>query len=34
VEKPDERSQLEIPRRGWEDDIKIDLLEMVWRGMD
>jgi len=34
VEELDERSQLEIPRRRWEDVIKIDLLEMVLGGMD
>jgi hypothetical protein len=32
VEKLDGRSQLVIPRPRWEDDIKIDLLEMVWGG--
>jgi hypothetical protein len=34
MEKLDGRSQLEIPRRRWEDDIKTDLLEMVWGGTD
>jgi hypothetical protein len=34
VEKLDGKSQLETPRRRCEDDIKIDLLEMVWEGMD
>jgi hypothetical protein len=33
VEKPEERSQLGSLRRRWEDDIKMDLLEVEW-GMD
>jgi hypothetical protein len=32
VEKLDGRGQLVMPRPRWEDDIKIDLLEMVWGG--
>jgi hypothetical protein len=28
------RRPLERPRRRWEDNIKIDLQEVGWRGMD
>jgi hypothetical protein len=34
VEKPEGRRPLGRPRRRWEDNIKIDLLEVGWRGMD
>jgi hypothetical protein len=35
VLKPEEESPLRIPRRGWEDNIKMDLQEVgcgVWPG--
>jgi hypothetical protein len=34
VGKPEGRRPLERPRRRWEDNIKMDLLEVGWRGMD
>ena len=34
VGKPEGKRPLGIPRRRWEDNIKIDLQEMIWRGMD
>jgi hypothetical protein len=34
VGKPDGRRPLERPRRRWEDNIKMDLREVGWRGMD
>jgi hypothetical protein len=34
VGKPEGRRPLERPRRRWEDDIKMDLREVVWGGMD
>jgi hypothetical protein len=34
VEKPEEKRPLERPRRGWVDDIKMDLREIGWGGMD
>jgi hypothetical protein len=34
VGKPEGRSSLERPRRRWEDNIKMDLREVVWRGVD
>ena len=33
VEKPEGRMPLERPRSRWEDDIKMDLLDVEW-GMD
>jgi hypothetical protein len=33
VEKPEERVQLGRLRRSWEDNIKIDLREVGWRGI-
>ena len=32
--KPEGKRPLGRPRRRWEDDIKIDLQEVGWRGMD
>jgi hypothetical protein len=34
VGKPEGRIPLERPRRRWEDNIKIDLREVGWGGMD
>ena len=34
VGKPEGKRPLGRPRRRWEDDIKIDLQEVGWRGMD
>jgi hypothetical protein len=34
VRRPEGRQQLRRPRRIWEDNIKIDLQEGGWRGMD
>jgi hypothetical protein len=34
VGKPEGRRPLERPRRGWMDNIIIDLRERVWSGMD
>jgi hypothetical protein len=34
VEKPEGRRPLERPRRRWEDNIKMDLREVGWGGMD
>jgi hypothetical protein len=36
VGKPERRRTLGIPRRRWEDNIKMDLREMVWgeHGLD
>jgi hypothetical protein len=34
VGKPEERRPLGIPRRRWVDNIKMDLLEIVWGGVD
>jgi len=34
VGKPEGKIPLGIPRRGWEDNIKIDLLEVGFCGMD
>ena len=34
VGKPEERRPLGRPRRRWEDNIKMDLQELGWRGMD
>jgi hypothetical protein len=34
VGKPEEKRQLGRPRRRWEDNIKMDLTETGWDGMD
>jgi hypothetical protein len=34
VGKPEGKRQLGRPRRGWEDNIKMDLKEIGWGGMD
>jgi hypothetical protein len=34
VGKPEGRKALERPRRRWEDNIKMDLREVGWEGMD
>jgi hypothetical protein len=34
VGKPEEKRPLGRPRRTWEDNIKIDLREKGWGGMD
>jgi hypothetical protein len=34
VGKPEEKRPLGIPRRRWEDNIKIDLREIEWGRMD
>jgi hypothetical protein len=34
VGKPEGKRPLGIPRRMWEDNIKMDLREIVWSGMD
>jgi hypothetical protein len=34
VGKPEGRRPLERPRRRWEDNIKMDLPEVGWGGMD
>jgi hypothetical protein len=34
VGRPEGRRPLGRPRRRWEDNIKIDLQEVVWEGMD
>jgi hypothetical protein len=34
VGKPEGRRPLGIPRRTWEDNIKMDLQEVGWGGMD
>jgi hypothetical protein len=34
VGKPEEIRQLEKPRHRWENNIKIDLREVEWGGMD
>jgi hypothetical protein len=34
VGKPEERRPLGTPRRRWEDNIKMDLREVGWGGMD
>jgi hypothetical protein len=33
VGKPEGKRPLEIPRRRWVDNIKMDLREIVWDGM-
>jgi hypothetical protein len=34
VGKPEGRRPLTRPRRRWEDNIKMDLREVGWRGID
>jgi hypothetical protein len=34
VGKPEGRRPLETPKRRWEDNIKMDLREVGWGGMD
>jgi hypothetical protein len=34
VGKPEGKRPLGRPRRRWEDNIKVDLLEMGWSGVD
>jgi hypothetical protein len=34
VRKPEGKRRLGRPRRRWEDNIKMDLREIVWGGMD
>jgi hypothetical protein len=34
VEKPERRRQLGRPRRRWEDNIKMDLREVEWGGLE
>jgi hypothetical protein len=34
VGKPEGKRPLRRPRRRWEDDIKMDLREIGWGGMD
>jgi hypothetical protein len=34
VGKPERRRPLEIPRPRWEDNIRMDLREIGWSGMD
>jgi hypothetical protein len=34
VEKPERKRPLARRRLGWEDKIKMDLQDVVWRGMD
>jgi hypothetical protein len=34
VENPEGKRPLGRPRRSWEDNIKIDLLEIGWGGVD
>ena len=34
VGRPEGRRPLGRPKRGWEDNIKMDLQEMEWGGMD
>jgi hypothetical protein len=34
VGKPEEKKPLGRPRRRWEDNIKMDLREIGWDGMD
>jgi hypothetical protein len=32
--KPEEKRQLGRPRHKWENNIKMDLREIIWGGMD
>jgi len=34
VQKPKEKRQLRRPKRGWEDNTKMDLQELGWKGVD
>jgi hypothetical protein len=34
VVKPEEKKSLGIPRRRWEDNIRMDLREIRWSGID
>jgi hypothetical protein len=34
VEKPEGRRPVGKPRRGWEDNIKMDLRDIGWYGLD
>jgi hypothetical protein len=34
VRKPEEKRQLGGPRRGWEDNIRKNIREIRWEGMD
>jgi hypothetical protein len=34
VEKPEGKRPIAIPRRRWKDNIKMDLREIRWGGMD
>jgi hypothetical protein len=34
VEEPERKRSLEIPRRRWEDNIRMDLKEIRWGGVD
>jgi hypothetical protein len=34
VGKPEEETPLGTPRRRWEDNIRMDLRDMGWGGMD
>jgi hypothetical protein len=34
VRRLEGKSPLERPRHRWEDNIKMDLMEVRWRGMD
>jgi len=34
VGKPEEKRPLVIPRRRWEDNIKLDLQDIIFGGMD
>jgi len=34
VVQPEEKAHLENSRRRWADDIKIDLKEMDWKGVE
>jgi hypothetical protein len=34
VEKPEGKEPFVRPRRRWEDNIRMDLREIVWEGVD
>jgi hypothetical protein len=34
VRKPERKKPLERSRRRWEDNLRIDLMEIGWEGMD